>query len=110
MTTDKEKPKKRTKKGEDKERAQYVDEPLLRITYFHPKCEKQGAMGLICQICNEQKQHGFVIDMNITLEDTGEEYIDTFVICEDCFESYASAPINSLVRNICEMVQYESNL
>lgn len=89
----------------------YHDEPVLRIKYFYPVDENRKPPGLACQKCGGEKVRGFVVELNIELEETGERFTDTLVFCEDCMTKHGiAALINTFIRTIDEMAEFETNL
>lgn len=93
------------------EESAYQDEKLFTIVYFHPtKFDDTECVPINCQACDGEVTHGYFCEMNVTVEDTGEEFLESYVICEECYAQYVEPMLDIIFRNLDEKIQFSGNL
>lgn len=89
----------------------YKMESLVSVKSFNPiRTDCDGCTAFKCQVCGENTLNGYIIELSMMDDKTKENFIESFVICEECAEAMVMPLLNALARNVDELAQYESNL
>lgn len=104
-------PKPEKSAPESVEESAYQDEKIFTIIYFHPtKYEDSECVSINCQACDAEVTHGYICELNVAVEDTGEEFLESYVICEDCYTRFVEPMLDIIFRNMDDKIQYSGNL